>query len=141
MASLHHLKGFLTMKIFPERPLMLFSYVCQEFLKHKANFCHDFQHCLKIAPYPKNFHLINYYSCSERLYIASSQQNTYISVELSLKYRYPAQWIFKSRKQDAAQNSFFPDSINCEAMKVRANAYPQNCLPDKDIVLKTTQAS
>ena len=34
------------------------------------------------------------------------------------------------RIQDMAQNSFFPDAIGREAMKARANAQPQNNLPD-----------
>ena len=43
------------------------------------------------------------------------------------------------RLQDMAQNSFFPDTIEHEAMKVRANAHCHNCLPGKDSALKTTQ--
>ena len=34
------------------------------------------------------------------------------------------------RIQDMAQNSFFPDAIDREAMKAQANAQPQNSLPD-----------
>ena len=41
--------------------------------------------------------------------------------------------------QDMAQNSFFPDAIECEATKARANAHHHNCLLGKDIVPKTTQ--
>ena len=41
--------------------------------------------------------------------------------------------------QDMAQNSFFPDAIEHEATKARANAHHHNCLPGKDIVPKTTQ--
>ena len=39
-----------------------------------------------------------------------------------------------------AQNSFFPDAIEHEAMKERTNAHSQNSLLAKDISLKTTQA-
>ena len=39
-----------------------------------------------------------------------------------------------------AQNSFFQDAIDREAMKVRTNAHPQNSLLAKDISLKTIQA-
>ena len=38
-----------------------------------------------------------------------------------------------------AQSSFFSHTIEHEAMKVWANAHPQNSLSGKDIVLKTTQ--
>ena len=41
--------------------------------------------------------------------------------------------------QDMAQSSFFPDAIEREAMKARANAHHHNCMPGKDIVPKTTQ--
>ena len=45
--------------------------------------------------------------------------------------------------QDMAQNSFFPDAIEREATKARANAranaHHHNCLPSKDIMPKTTQ--
>ena len=34
------------------------------------------------------------------------------------------------RIQDMVQNSFFPDAIDREAIKARANAQPQNNLPD-----------
>ena len=37
-----------------------------------------------------------------------------------------------------AQNCFFSDAIECEAIKARANAHHHNCLPGKDIALKTT---
>ena len=37
-----------------------------------------------------------------------------------------------------AQNSFFPDAIEREAMNARINAHPQNSFPSKDISLKTT---
>ena len=43
--------------------------------------------------------------------------------------------------QDMAQNSFFPEMIEREAMKARANAHHHNCLPGNDIVQKTTQIS
>ena len=39
-----------------------------------------------------------------------------------------------------AQNSFFTDAIEREAMKARTNAHPQNSFLVKDISLKTTQA-
>ena len=38
-----------------------------------------------------------------------------------------------------AQNSFFLDAIDHEAMKAWANAQPQNSFPGYDIVLKATQ--
>ena len=38
-----------------------------------------------------------------------------------------------------AHNSFFPDAIEREATKARANAHHHNCLSSKDIALKTTQ--
>ena len=41
--------------------------------------------------------------------------------------------------QDMAQNSYFSDEINREAMKVRADAHFQNRLPGKGIIQKTTQ--
>ena len=41
--------------------------------------------------------------------------------------------------QDMAQNTFFPDAIEREAMKAWANVHHHNCLPGKDIVPKTTQ--
>ena len=44
------------------------------------------------------------------------------------------------RWQVMAQNSFFPDAIEREAMKAQTNAHPQNNLLAKDISLKTTQA-
>ena len=37
-----------------------------------------------------------------------------------------------------AQNRFFSDDIEREAIKARANAHHHNCLPGKDIALKTT---
>ena len=37
-----------------------------------------------------------------------------------------------------AQNRFFSDAIKREAIKARANAHHHNCLPGKDIVLKST---
>ena len=37
---------------------------------------------------------------------------------------------FLMRIQDMAQNSFFPDVIEREAMQARDNAQPQNSLPD-----------
>ena len=46
---------------------------------------------------------------------------------------------FLMQLQDMAQNSFFPDAIKREATKAQANAHHHNCLPDKDIVPKTTQ--
>ena len=39
-----------------------------------------------------------------------------------------------------AQNSFVLDEIDCEAMKVWADAHLQKSLPGKGIPLKTTQA-
>ena len=41
------------------------------------------------------------------------------------------------RLQDMGQNRFFSDAIDPEAIKARANAH-HNCLPGKDIALKTT---
>ena len=37
-----------------------------------------------------------------------------------------------------AQNRLFSDAIEREAIKARANAHHHNCLPGKDIALKTT---
>ena len=42
------------------------------------------------------------------------------------------------RLQDMAQNRFFSDAIEREAIKARANAHHHNCLPGKDIALKST---
>ena len=42
--------------------------------------------------------------------------------------------------QDMGQNSFYSDTIDREATKVPADAHCQNCLPGKDITLKTIQA-
>ena len=46
-----------------------------------------------------------------------------------------------TRMLDIAQNSQFSDKIDCEATKVRADAYLQKNHPGKGIPLKTTQAS
>ena len=45
---------------------------------------------------------------------------------------------FVMRLQDMAQNRFFSDAIEREAIKARANAHHHNCLPGKDIALKST---
>ena len=39
-----------------------------------------------------------------------------------------------------AQNSFFVDKIDCEAMKVQADSHLQKSLPGTGITLKTIQA-
>ena len=41
--------------------------------------------------------------------------------------------------QDMNQNSSFLHTINREAIQLWADTHPQNSLPDKDIVTKTTQ--
>ena len=43
--------------------------------------------------------------------------------------------------QDMAQNSFVLDAIEQEAIKVPANAHPQNSLPGKSIVVKLLKPS
>ena len=67
------------------------------------------------------------------------------SVDPSLKYPYPAEWLFKififkcTYVQDMAQNSFFLDKIDHEATKMQANTHFQKSLPGIGILLKTTQ--
>ena len=42
------------------------------------------------------------------------------------------------RLQGMDQNSFFVDAIDREAIKIRADSHPQNCLSNNDITPKTT---
>ena len=42
------------------------------------------------------------------------------------------------RLQGMDQNSFFLDAINREAIKMRADSHPKNCLSNNGITPKTT---
>ena len=62
---------------------------------------------------------------------AKSRENiSELTFKPCLEYAWPAQFRYLMRIQDMVQNSFFPDAIDREAIKARANAQPQNNLPD-----------